>query len=255
MRSSTYQAAGMVYAISSGASDAGLVNWHGHLACGGGRHTGKGIADAAVGLNQLLRKVAIYLVTQGADIHLDYVGQTLEGGVPDMLKNHGAGHRAIYIAHQIFEQQEFFRAQIDAPAQPRGCSPHQIQFQITGAQDIHRSGYDDIGGCLTQPYGKAQTHGQLGGEERLAHTIIHAGFEQKQALFQIEVEGKNEERSVGIFLAQQPYQGQSIGKDKRIGIDENSFVLRELGKLQALLRGVDRLHNKLRRAEPFFNRL
>jgi hypothetical protein len=32
----------------------------------------EGVADATVGLNQLLRKVAIYLATQGADIHIDY---------------------------------------------------------------------------------------------------------------------------------------------------------------------------------------
>jgi hypothetical protein len=32
----------------------------------------EGVADATAGLNQLLRKVAIYLATQGADIHTDY---------------------------------------------------------------------------------------------------------------------------------------------------------------------------------------
>jgi len=87
-----------------------------------------------VGLNQLLRKVAIYLATQGVDRHIDYVGQALERGVPDVLQDHGAGHRTVYVAHQVFEQQEFFRAQIDGLAEPGGCSPDQIELQITGAQ-------------------------------------------------------------------------------------------------------------------------
>src|ERR1700683_722876 len=97
-------------------------------------HTGKGIADAAVGLNQLLREVAIYLAAQSADVHVDHVGQTLERGVPDMLQDHGARHRPIYVAYQVFEQQKFLGPQIDGLTQPRDSSPHQIQFQITGAQ-------------------------------------------------------------------------------------------------------------------------
>src|SRR5271156_2692260 len=83
---------------------------------GEGADAGKGIADAAVGLNQLLRKVAIYLAAQSADVHIDHVGQTLERGVPDMLENHGARHRTVYVAYQVLEQQKFLGPQLDGLA-------------------------------------------------------------------------------------------------------------------------------------------
>jgi hypothetical protein len=98
--------------------------------------TGEGIADAPVGLNHLLREVAIDLAPQGTDVDINDVGQALERGVPYMLKNHGAGHWTIGVSNQVFEQQEFFRAQIDGFSQARGSSLYQIQLQISGAQHI-----------------------------------------------------------------------------------------------------------------------
>ena len=41
---------------------------------GWGRSTGEGVTDAAVGLNHLLREVAIDLAAQGADVDIDDVG-------------------------------------------------------------------------------------------------------------------------------------------------------------------------------------
>jgi hypothetical protein len=55
-----------------------MVSLGGYLVRRQGRHADKGIAYAAIRLNQLLRKVTIYLAAQSADVHVDYVGQTLE---------------------------------------------------------------------------------------------------------------------------------------------------------------------------------
>jgi hypothetical protein len=74
------------------------------------RYVGKDIADASLGMNQFLRIVPVDLNSQGADIHVDYVGEPFEGRVPNMLENHGSGHRTVHIPQQVFQQEELFRA-------------------------------------------------------------------------------------------------------------------------------------------------
>ena len=119
---------------------------------GWGTTAGEGVADAAVGLNQLLLEVAIDLASQGADVDIDHVGQALKGGVPDMLKNHGSGNRTIDVPNQVLEQQKFFGAQIDGFPQTCGSPLNQIQLKISRAQDIDAVGGSKICGCLAKSY-------------------------------------------------------------------------------------------------------
>jgi len=90
-----------------------MVSLCGYLVLRDRRRADKGIAYAAIRLNQLVRKVSIYLAAQSADVHVDYVGQTLERGVPHMLKDHGTGHGTVCVPYQVFEQQKFLGPQID----------------------------------------------------------------------------------------------------------------------------------------------
>jgi hypothetical protein len=54
-------------------------------------------------------------------------------------------------------------------------------------------------------------------------------------------------------MAQDLYESQNIGKDKRFRIDENALMPRQLDHLQTLLRGSYIIHEKLSRAECPFN--
>jgi hypothetical protein len=72
-------------------------------------------------------------------------------------------------------------------------------------------------------------------------------------LLKVQVARKNEKRCPGAFLAQLPYQGENITKDKRIRIDQNTVVPRKLGQLHTLLRGSCPFHDKLSWAEYLSN--
>src|SRR5689334_22233038 len=55
----------------------------------------------------------IDFAAQAMDEDIDDVGLGIETVVEDMLENHGFGHRAIGMAHQVFEQGKFARLQFD----------------------------------------------------------------------------------------------------------------------------------------------
>ena len=53
------------------------------------------------------------LRAQPRDMHVDDIGLRIEMIVPDVLEQHGARHHLAGMSHQIFEQAEFARLQID----------------------------------------------------------------------------------------------------------------------------------------------
>ena len=65
-----------------------------------------------------------------------------------MLQDHGSGHWAVGVSHQVFQQEEFFWPEIDRLPQARGSSADQIQFEVSGAKHIHLAGGGDIGSGL-----------------------------------------------------------------------------------------------------------
>src|SRR5215510_16418205 len=71
------------------------------------------ITDAADGVQQLLRERFVDLVAQSAHQHVDDVGLRIEAVVPDVRQDHRLRDDAAGVAHQVFEQREFARAEID----------------------------------------------------------------------------------------------------------------------------------------------
>jgi hypothetical protein len=45
-------------------------------------------------------------------VHVDHVGLRIEMIIPNVLQQHGAGHDLAGMPHQIFEQAEFARLQL-----------------------------------------------------------------------------------------------------------------------------------------------
>jgi hypothetical protein len=54
--------------------------------------------------------ITIDLISEVTDIDIYHIGKGVEVDVPDMLGNHGAGHYAAYIPHEVFQQGIFFNA-------------------------------------------------------------------------------------------------------------------------------------------------
>src|SRR5580658_3142935 len=71
------------------------------------------VSDAADGLNEIDGEVLVEARSQSADVAFDHVRVRVEMNIPDALQQHLAGHRPIHVAHQIFEQPEFLRHELD----------------------------------------------------------------------------------------------------------------------------------------------
>src|SRR5215471_4067443 len=72
----------------------------------------KNITDSANGLNHFFREVLVYFVPQPANQHVHDVRLRIETVVPDVFENHGFGNDSTRVAHEVFEQREFSRLQI-----------------------------------------------------------------------------------------------------------------------------------------------
>ena len=74
------------------------------------------VADAANRMKQLGLEVAIDLLAQARHEHVDDVGAGVEVVAPDVRQDHRLGQHAPWIAHQVLEQRELARAQVDRRA-------------------------------------------------------------------------------------------------------------------------------------------
>src|ERR1017187_8272787 len=71
------------------------------------------VADAAHGLDELLRKAVVDLAAKVADVNVHDVGQSVVIHVPDVLHDHGAAQRAALVPHHVFENAEFLGGQVN----------------------------------------------------------------------------------------------------------------------------------------------
>src|SRR4029079_14534462 len=93
------------------------------------------VPDASNGMDQRIVLVVIDLSTHPSDVDIDDIGQRIEMKVPDVLQKHGAGYNAAFIAHQILQELEFPRGQVDTLAAPAGGPRDQVDREIANAQD------------------------------------------------------------------------------------------------------------------------
>src|SRR5690606_20287893 len=94
----------------------------------------KAVAGAAHRVDQVVVEVAIDLGAQAADVRLDDGGMRVEMEVPYLFQQHGARDDLSGVAHQILEQPEFLRLELDAPAAARHGPREAVELEIRNAQ-------------------------------------------------------------------------------------------------------------------------
>src|SRR5512132_1389161 len=77
-----------------------------------GRGT-QAIPGAAHRMQQWCLESLVDLRTQATDVHVDDVRLRIEVVVPDALEQHGSGYDLALVAHQVLEQSELPRLQVD----------------------------------------------------------------------------------------------------------------------------------------------
>jgi hypothetical protein len=86
-------------------------------------------------MDQRLRESIVDLTTKVIDINIHHIGRGVEGEIPNVLDDHCASQAAAGIAHQIFEQSEFFCGQLNVTAGAFHLALHSIQTEITYSED------------------------------------------------------------------------------------------------------------------------
>src|SRR5271166_7033814 len=76
----------------------------------------------------------VELATQIADLDVDDVGLRKEFEIPDILEKHRPSHDLTRAAHEIFQQLEFPRQQIDRSPRAPHLPFDQIHIQVAGLQ-------------------------------------------------------------------------------------------------------------------------
>jgi hypothetical protein len=104
----------------------------------GGRSlsTREGVPDSAGGLDEFVREVTIHLRTKGADIYVDYIGESFEAGVPYVLNDHGPRDRTICISHKILKEKELLWPKVNGLAEAGDSPANKIDFQVSGVKPI-----------------------------------------------------------------------------------------------------------------------
>src|SRR5262249_39293497 len=86
-------------------------------------------------------KATINLAPEIADIDIDDIGITEEVKVPDVLGNLCAGEHVPGMAHEIFQEGELPRAQLDQASATMDLAPGGVHSKVTEVQDrIHLQG-------------------------------------------------------------------------------------------------------------------
>src|SRR5438034_4300964 len=71
------------------------------------------VSRAADGVQQRLREPLVDLGAEPRDVHVDHIGLRIEVVIPDVFQKHGAGYHLPRMLHEIYQQPELARLQVE----------------------------------------------------------------------------------------------------------------------------------------------
>src|SRR5262245_39032521 len=92
------------------------------------------IPHASNGLQELFLEGTIDFVAQSAHEHVDDVGLRVEVVLPDVREDHRLGYDLARIAHEVLEECEFTRPQVNRLIPTGDLARQEIERQISDAQ-------------------------------------------------------------------------------------------------------------------------
>ena len=127
-------------------------------------------------VQQLLFERPIDLFPQAADQHVDDVGLGVEAVLPHVRQDHRLRHDLAGVPHQVLEERELPRPQIEHRAGPRDAPREQIEHEIVDGQ---RRRFRGAAGAAHQ---RLHARQQLRERERLGEVIVAAGLQAAHAV-------------------------------------------------------------------------
>src|SRR4051812_14115924 len=134
------------------------------------------IANASNRVDHPGLEALVDLLAKPEHEHVHDIRTRIEAVIPDVRQDHRLRHHPAGISHQIFEQRELARAQLDVVPLPGGTPRHQVERQVANGE---------VGGGrrARRPADEGVDAGQqLGKGERLGQVVVAAGFEPLHAV-------------------------------------------------------------------------
>ena len=103
--------------------------------------------------------------------HVHDVGLRIKTEIKNVLQDHGLGHDAVGVAHEVFQQRKFARLQFDGFAAAPHFAREQIEREVAGRQACR------LGGLGRPPDQRLNARQQFGEGKRLGQVIIAAGLQ------------------------------------------------------------------------------
>src|SRR4051794_7397873 len=92
--------------------------------------TANDITCTAHGVDQLDFEIPVDLASQSGDVTVDGIGLGIEMHVPDAFEQHRAGDALAAVLHQIFQQAEPPRLQLDQPPGPAYGAGERVELEV-----------------------------------------------------------------------------------------------------------------------------
>ena len=139
-------------------------------------------------MQQLLLERPIDLLAQPAHQHVDDVGLRVEVVFPDVRQDHRLRDDLAGVAHQVLEQRELARPQIDRLAAARHAARQQVEHQIVDRQRRR------LGRARGAAHQRLHAGQQLGERERLGQVVVAAGLQAAHAIVDRAARAQNQHR-------------------------------------------------------------
>src|SRR5580704_10900006 len=132
------------------------------------------VADTAHGLDHLLSPLVVDLAAQVADVDVDDIGESIVIHIPNVFDDHGAAQGPAAVTHQVFEDAELFRRELNVLAGADDFAANAIEREVAHLQAFRRR--------LTTPQASAHAGQELHEGERLYQVIVSSAFQTLDAV-------------------------------------------------------------------------
>ena len=156
-------------------------------------------------MNQRWVEVFVDFAAQARDVDVNDVGLRVKVVFPHFFEEHGAGDDLAGVAHQVFEQAEFARLQVDFAAAARDFALEAIELQVGDFQ--HHLILDFAAATPGQRLHAGEQFGEGVGFDEV---VVAAGGEAFDAVIHFAERGEDEDGRAHAVLAQFFDDGEAV---------------------------------------------
>src|SRR6266581_680936 len=200
------------------------------------------VAYAADGSNEGSVVSGIYFAAKIVDVHIHDVGHCIKIEFPDLLDDGGTGNRLALVAHKVFKQSEFLRAEIDVVTSAAHGVAHAVHFEVINLENGAR-------GPAPSAQNSADARGEFGEGKRFCHVIVRAGIKPADALLDHAGAGHDDHRQIRPPGAN-PAKDIQPADSREIEIQNHEIVCRIGSQLLRLRPIRNNVHRELLLLEP-----